>query len=740
MRGSSSRTVASFGPFQLDVKAGELHFEGQIVRLQEQPFRILRALIDCAGEVVTREELCRALWPDNTVVDFDQSINAGIKKLRIALKDSAEKPVYVETLARRGYRLIVPVEWKELPVLGPQRDAELDVPHDGVRSRRATRVSGTLAVTASLILAGAILRFAISKSSSTPDSAELTQRQLTANSTEDQVRIGAISSDAKYLAYCDLHGIHIKVIQTGETRTVPQPEAFVHSPVNWEIGWWLPDSTGFSVFPDIPHQPMSYWLVSILGGPPRKIRDDLNTWSFSPDGSLVAYTMKEDPNSLGGSEIWLMTPNGENPRKFYDAPDAIFRLVQWSPDGARIAYIREQVGSGRHKLSVESRRIDGGAPSTILSGADLTGFDPLPPSEQEFIWLRDGRILYTVAEPDIRGKTCNLWQIPINTATGRPLAKPKRLTNWAGFCVTGLSQTSDGKRLVFTRETNQLTIYTADYDAGKLRLSVPARLTLTDDWSLPVGWTSDSKTLIILSNRQGGWGFYKQNRNAGMAEPIITGIKDKPSWASISSDGRWILYDARDGDDPRTAAHIMRVPLSGGLPEDTGEARAQAMNCPGSTPSKCVISELTQDNQEVVFSAWEAQGGRENELARIRHRHAENLRWVLSRDGSHIAISDGDASLDILSFSDHSVRHLTLRPASYLEKWTWAADGNGLFVSTPVQQGTRLCYVDLTGRLQTLWKVKGQKVILIPSPAPNAHTIAFAASAGDANIWMMEKF
>lgn len=76
------------------------------------------------GEVVTREELCRVLWANNTIVDFDQSINAAIERLRIALGDSADKPVYVETLAHRGYRLIVPVQWKELPHVGRERGTE----------------------------------------------------------------------------------------------------------------------------------------------------------------------------------------------------------------------------------------------------------------------------------------------------------------------------------------------------------------------------------------------------------------------------------------------------------------------------------------------------------------------------------------------------------------------------------------------------------------------------------------
>ncbi len=99
-----------FERFELDVCSGELFDEGRKVPLQEQPFRILKLLAERPGEVVTREEIRRTLWPNGTVVEFDNAVNAAIKKLRIVLGDSADEPKYIETLKRRGYRLIVPIE------------------------------------------------------------------------------------------------------------------------------------------------------------------------------------------------------------------------------------------------------------------------------------------------------------------------------------------------------------------------------------------------------------------------------------------------------------------------------------------------------------------------------------------------------------------------------------------------------------------------------------------------------
>ena len=100
--------VVRFGVFEFDLKSGELHKHGRRVRLSGQPAQILALLMRRPGELVTRDELQQALWPANTHVNFEQSINAAVKRLRYALGDSPERPVFIETLARRGYRFIAP--------------------------------------------------------------------------------------------------------------------------------------------------------------------------------------------------------------------------------------------------------------------------------------------------------------------------------------------------------------------------------------------------------------------------------------------------------------------------------------------------------------------------------------------------------------------------------------------------------------------------------------------------------
>ncbi|PYX47975.1 MAG: hypothetical protein DMG79_12890 [Acidobacteria bacterium] len=110
---SKNAGVARFGVFEVDLSAGELRKSGVKLRLQGQPFQVLAFLLEHAGEVVTREELQQKLWPSDTFVDFDHSLNTAINKVREALGDSASNPRYVETLARRGYRFIAPVHTRD---------------------------------------------------------------------------------------------------------------------------------------------------------------------------------------------------------------------------------------------------------------------------------------------------------------------------------------------------------------------------------------------------------------------------------------------------------------------------------------------------------------------------------------------------------------------------------------------------------------------------------------------------
>src|SRR3954469_18575827 len=115
--------IARFAAYELDVESGELRKNGLRVRLAGQPLEILRALIARPNDVVTRDELRNRLWPADTFVDFDVSLSSAVRKLREALEDSAERPQFVETIPRRGYRFIAPVSIDE-PIEPAARVAE----------------------------------------------------------------------------------------------------------------------------------------------------------------------------------------------------------------------------------------------------------------------------------------------------------------------------------------------------------------------------------------------------------------------------------------------------------------------------------------------------------------------------------------------------------------------------------------------------------------------------------------
>ena len=208
--------VLRFGIFELDVRAGELRKNGTKLKLQEQPFQVLCALLDQPGELVTREELRNRLWPVDTFVDFDHSLNAAIKRLRDALGESADTPIFIETLARRGYRFIGNVE---ITTATPPALSDLEgLKPDTETARIPTKVSPTSAsgpwarkwqfvgatlaivVVASMAVGWLLWRQA---SRSKLSQAPVTLQRLTTNATENRIFASAISPDGKYLAYSD---------------------------------------------------------------------------------------------------------------------------------------------------------------------------------------------------------------------------------------------------------------------------------------------------------------------------------------------------------------------------------------------------------------------------------------------------------------------------------------------------------------------------------------------------------
>src|SRR5215203_3468470 len=152
-----------FGVFELNLNTGELRKAGARINLPEQPFQVLEALLDRPGSLVTREELRQRLWSAETFVDFDQGLNAAVRRLRDALGDSADTPRFVETLPRRGYRFIAPVTAPSVPEAPvPPRAASEDGeersrPPDQTRAPRRLTRAWTPVLVAAIALVSAVI-------------------------------------------------------------------------------------------------------------------------------------------------------------------------------------------------------------------------------------------------------------------------------------------------------------------------------------------------------------------------------------------------------------------------------------------------------------------------------------------------------------------------------------------------------------------------------------------------------
>jgi len=274
MSANSSSSIVRFGTFEVNFQTGELRERGQKVKLQEQPLQVLAALLERPGEMVTREELRSKLWPADTFVDFDHSLNAAIKRLRDALGESADAPVFIETLARRGYRFIAPVNGSSAPsgieiAAAPERSKSFFSTH-----RIAIACLAPIVVA---VLVWAVWRLPVRRK-------DTIERKLTSNSSENSVSSAGISPDGKYLAYSDNTGIYLKLIRTGETHPVPLPPNF-----SAHVGDWFPDGSHLLVSRKEQPGKTSLWSISVFGGSPRPLAEDASGGSVSPDGAHIAF-------------------------------------------------------------------------------------------------------------------------------------------------------------------------------------------------------------------------------------------------------------------------------------------------------------------------------------------------------------------------------------------------------------------------------------------------------------------
>src|ERR1700719_390300 len=393
---NSSSLITRFGTFEVNLQTGELRHAGQKLKLQEQPFQVLATLLERPGEMVTREELRGKLWPADTFVDFDHSLNAAIKRLRDALGESADTPIFIETLARRGYRFIGNVE---ITTATPPALSDLEgLKPDTETARIPTKVSPTSAsgpwarkwqfvgatlaivVVASMAVGWLLWRQA---SRSKLSQAPVTLQRLTTNATVNRIFASAISPDGKYLAYSDKTGVYLRLLSTGELHPLLPKSSDVMF-----LGWF-PNSSQLLASWAAPPANRRLWSLSILGGNPRQLSDEGWSASVSPDASQIVF-LKGAAVAEVGQEIWLMRADGSDQRKLMSFPEGGFALPVWSPDGRWIAYVKFK-GTNSYEFSIELLNLEQGTKKVVLSDPHLEMWG--------LSWLPDGRLIYAMDEP-----------------------------------------------------------------------------------------------------------------------------------------------------------------------------------------------------------------------------------------------------------------------------------------------------------------------------------------------------
>ena len=545
-----------FEGFQLDLRAGELRRDtGKTLRLPEQPFRILTMLLERPGEVLTREEIRKELWPDNTIVEFEHSISAAMNRLRQALGDSAEDPHYIETLTRRGYRLMVSVEEVE--------------PTSDVKPRPWW--PGPAALVTALGLGGGILWFG-HLAPRIPEP-RLTVTPLTASPGFESDP--SFSPDGNQVAFVRQEKgqnphIYVKLIGTGGAplRLTTDPG---YSPA------WSPDGRYIAFLRDLsPKKKAAIILIPALGGPERKIAEVFQSaissctfLTWSPDGNSLVVSDRDTPNQPTGLFL-LAIDTGEKSRLTSSPSPAI---LDWSgdscpslsPDGRTLAFIRTLDVADLYLLAVSDglRAVD--EPKRIELG-DLRAYAP--------VWTEDGREIVFCNTGSMYWNSdieSGLWRIDVSGSAGRS-GEPQRLAT-LGENAMEAAISRRGHRLAYTSISIHSSIWritapggskTNDVkSAGSEKGDTPFIYSTRDD-SAPE-FSPDGKRIAFMSNRSGNWEIWVCESDG--SNPVQLTFFRGPSviFPRWSPDGGRIAFESDAGGDGKF--HIWVTSANGGMPQ-----------------------------------------------------------------------------------------------------------------------------------------------------------------------------
>jgi serine/threonine protein kinase len=575
-----------------------------------------------------------------------------------------------------------------------------------------------------LTVAGTFLTWYVLHRHASPGPA-FRERQLTSNSSESPITAAAISPDGKYLAYVDDAGINLKLIDSGEMHLLPSPAGSRVDSLSW-----LPDGTRLLVG-GWESENSSIWVISILGGVPRKLRDVASQPSPSPDGTQISFIANREQG------IWIMRADGAQAHKVLAASgtDQV-TLPQFMPGAQKIIYgkihnVYEISGEVKAEITAETMDLQTGKTTVILSEPRVTSGIALP----------DGRLIYSLYDtPSIEA---SLWAIGTDAHLSRAANKPQRIAGWVRSVVNNLSVTADGRRIAFIKQTPQMDVYVGDLRANGRRLINSRRLTLDDREDRPAAWTADGKAVLFYSDRNGSFDIFKQALNQTTAEPIVAGPEDEIGPNAVSPDGKWYFYSVVPNLSQAnliTPVTLMRVPADGGPPQAMFDRPQLAfVKCARKPSNSCVVVVLEPTHLD-VYALDQAWG--KGPLLRSFEIHSIRLYFDLSPDGSHIAVvwpGEQPGRIRQLSLTDGTSRDLMLTDWMRWGRIAWSADGKGWYTSRLSAGGTDLVYVDSEGHPVTLSHQLGHfDVWAIPSP--DGQHLAFAQTNSSSNVWIAENF
>jgi DNA-binding winged helix-turn-helix (wHTH) protein/Tol biopolymer transport system component len=310
--------VTRFGVFELDLRSRELHKQGMKIRLQGQPIEILAMLLERPGEIVSREELQKKLWPAETFVDFEQGLNNAMKRLRAALDDNAETPHFIETLPRRGYRFIGAMS-------GAGQTLTVEAGPPAPPTSRWLRFSSSV-LAAAVVLVALVLWLA--SRIEPPPPKIISATQLT---SDDQFKCPLIASDGLRIYFSEQFDGHCSLAAVSVSGGQPVP---IHTPFPYAILLNISPDRSQLLVGEGENAEKPLWVVPTLSGPPRRLGNLLaHDGSWSRNGQKFVYA--------NGSALYLAKADGTEPRELVHVgsdPSIWAADPTWSPDGNRLRF------------------------------------------------------------------------------------------------------------------------------------------------------------------------------------------------------------------------------------------------------------------------------------------------------------------------------------------------------------------------------------------------------------------